>query len=104
MKSIGFPQLSHVWGRSNSSENISFFALHEGQEQKKDFRFLNWVNPGHCCGVVVIFIPPEIDFWFYVLWPVFFDELQSPTATPYFDKNIPINFCIQWMKKCICSL
>jgi hypothetical protein len=40
VKSIGSPHLPHLWGRSNSSEKISFSVPHFGQLQVKDFRVL----------------------------------------------------------------
>jgi hypothetical protein len=40
VKSIMAPHLPHLWGRSNSSEKISFSAPHFWQLQVNDFRLL----------------------------------------------------------------
>ncbi len=58
LKSIWALHFLHVWGRSNSSEKISFFSPHSGHAQINDLRSLKFVKPGQCCGVDGIFTPP----------------------------------------------
>jgi hypothetical protein len=54
VKSISFPQPSHLWALSNSSEKISFSWPQLGHLQLNDLRCLKFAKPGQCIGFVII--------------------------------------------------
>lgn len=50
---MGSPHPSHLCAFSNSSEKISFSALHFGHLQTNDCKCLKLSKPGQCWGVVI---------------------------------------------------
>jgi hypothetical protein len=54
VKSICFPQLSHKWVLSNSSEKISFAWPQLGHLQLNDESVLKFAKPGQCVGVDIV--------------------------------------------------
>jgi hypothetical protein len=67
VKSICFPQLSHKWVLSNSSEKISFSRPQFGHLQLNDESVLKFAKPGQCFGVDITSSLNKIASQIYVI-------------------------------------